>query len=973
MAIFKCKMCGGDLEIQEGLTICECEYCGTKQTIPALDNEKKLNLFNRANRLRLNSEFDKAASIYENIIAEFPEEAEGYWGLVLCNYGIEYVDDPATAKKIPTCHRAAFESVTKDENYELALEYADVISQKVYRDEAREIDRIMSEILSISKNEEPYDIFICYKETDTSGGRTIDSVIAQDVYDALTDKGYRVFFSRISLEDKIGKQYEPYIFAALNSAKVMLAFGTKYEYFHAVWVKNEWSRFLKLMAKDKSKSLVPCYKDMDAYDMPDEFKALQAQDMGKVGAIQDLLRGIDKITGHIKNIVPNNQSVGSSNISNIIKRANMALSDGLWNEANKFFEETLNIDAECAEAYLGKLLVRLRKRSLSELFDLSIDFVSDRDFCYAERFADESLKLQLNNLKENVSKKIYIKRLCSALKIKQEKDVEETLEFCKTQLNNATTIEEFSSILSTLKAINSYKDVSKLIDECENCLHVVEDRYNNTKDGFSFEENLDLDKYQNIFKCADGCLVAIKNDKTIKFLHNDCGNYDIPVSEIDRKYNLKNVISIDVSNQYYHGKNMIVLLSNGTVQSVKLTKEQPHFGDVEQDLRGEVSSWTDIVEISAGYSHTVGLKSDGTVVAVGDNKNGKCNVRNWSDISAVFADTSHTIGLKRNGTVVVAGQHPYCNLNSLYNWSNISQIELNDSIVVGLKKDGHVVFAGDSSGWENKEKLNVLSKWSDIKKIHMGYENCICALKNDGSVVIAKDVCEFEKEVTMWRDIVDVKSVGNCVLGLKSDGSIIIAGPHKIDYAKLLEFNNIVAIDVSLFGIYGMKSDGSFVYANTCGRDYYDGGKFDNVSRFIKQWKLFDDINSYWENRTENKFIDSNGNIYVGCLWRKGKPCGECKILWKNGEEIKGEFKDGKPFNCCGYYKYDNGYYKGLYVDGNRTGEGIYVWNNGGKYEGEFVNGKMQGKGKYFYANGSKYEGEFANNKKKWERNIYKQ
>ena len=84
--------------------------------------------------IRLKSEFDKAAGIYESIIAEFPEEAEGYWGLVLCNYGIEYVDDPATARKIPTCHRAAFESVANDENYQLALEYADVVSLAGHKD-----------------------------------------------------------------------------------------------------------------------------------------------------------------------------------------------------------------------------------------------------------------------------------------------------------------------------------------------------------------------------------------------------------------------------------------------------------------------------------------------------------------------------------------------------------------------------------------------------------------------------------------------------------------------------------------------------------------------------------------------------------------------------------------------------------------------------------------------------------------------
>ena len=101
MAVFKCKMCGGDLNITEADKVVECEYCGTTQTVPSADNEKKMTLFNRANRLRLNNEFDKAAALYEQLIAEFPEEAEAYWGLCLCNWGIEYVDDPATGEKKP--------------------------------------------------------------------------------------------------------------------------------------------------------------------------------------------------------------------------------------------------------------------------------------------------------------------------------------------------------------------------------------------------------------------------------------------------------------------------------------------------------------------------------------------------------------------------------------------------------------------------------------------------------------------------------------------------------------------------------------------------------------------------------------------------------------------------------------------------------------------------------------------------------
>ena len=351
MAVYKCKMCGGDLNIIETDKVVECEYCGTTQTVPSADSEKKMTLFNRANRLRLNNEFDKAAALYEQLIAEFPEEAEAYWGLCLCNWGIEYVDDPATGEKKPTCHRASFESLMKDENYILAMEYADVTAQRVYRREAQEIDRLNDAILSVSRNEKPYDVFICYKETDENGMRTNDSVLAQDIYDALTAKGLKVFFSRITLEDKLGRQYEPYIFAALNSAKVMLAIGTKYEHFHAPWVKNEWSRFLRLAAKDRSKILIPCFRDMDPYDLPDEFKGLQAQDLGKLGAVQDIVRGVEKLLAKEAPAKQDAPQAAASNpasatVQSLLKRAFMYLEDGEWQSADEYAEKVLDIDPE---------------------------------------------------------------------------------------------------------------------------------------------------------------------------------------------------------------------------------------------------------------------------------------------------------------------------------------------------------------------------------------------------------------------------------------------------------------------------------------------------------------------------------------------------------------------------------------------------------------------------------------------------
>ena len=263
MAIYKCKMCSGELAVQEGVSVIECDYCGTKQTVPTAKDENLQGLFNRANILRMKSEFDKAEQIYEKILQADETQAEAYWGLILCKYGIEYVEDPKTFNRVPTCHRTSFDSIIADDDYKAALQYADGVQRGLYENEAKEIDRIQKEILALSQKEEPYDVFICYKETDDTGRRTQDSAIANDIYYQLTNQGFKVFYAAITLEDKLGSAYEPCIFAALNSAKVMLAVGTKSEFFNAVWVKNEWSRFLKMMKNDRSKMLIPCYKDID--------------------------------------------------------------------------------------------------------------------------------------------------------------------------------------------------------------------------------------------------------------------------------------------------------------------------------------------------------------------------------------------------------------------------------------------------------------------------------------------------------------------------------------------------------------------------------------------------------------------------------------------------------------------------------------------------------------------------------------
>ena len=943
MAILKCKMCGGDLTIEEGVSVCECEYCGTKQTAPIADDEKKLNLFNRATRLRINGEFDKAAALYESLVAEFPEEAEAYWGLVICHYGIEYVDDPATGNKVPTCHRASFDPISGNDNFRMAMEYADVLAQKVYRDEAREIDRIREEILSVCKDEKPYDIFICYKESDDKGGRTIDSVIAQDVYDALTDKGYRVFFARISLEDKLGSQYEPFIFSALNSARIMLAFGTKYEYFHAVWVKNEWSRFLKLMAKDKCKVLIPCYKDMDAYDMPDEFHALQAQDMGKIGAIQDLLRGIEKILGANKTVVKETVVVnGNAQVAPLLKRTFMFLEDGDWESADEYCEKVLDLDPECGEAYLGKLMAELQVKTREGLKNQRHPFDGRNNYKKAISFGDEKLKAELQgyishivdcNLTEKYNiailamkgahtSKAYQDAAGQFADLKDYKDsnakVKECLEKAELadrearyqQAVQAMNRSKYKDAAAKFRAMNGYKDAA---EQAEKCLELAEI---SRKDAIlsTGKEKIQSEQYDaaiKIFESIPGWKDAdeqikicrkkraekeaadeeqrlkaeqeaqakakrLRRKKQIAVIvvllvilgiaggvvfskvilpnrryddavalmkagryteaitafeelgeYKDCTtkikeckakiqecNYSHAIALMEERNYTEAIATFEELGEYKDSASKIqecnysravALMEEGEKAEAAIAFGKA--GDYKDAKERSFKLWDEIAvreTITADDYHTVGLKVDGTVVAVGKNDDGECDVSGWTDIVAVSAGDNHTVGLKADGTMVAVGKNDYGQCD-VFGWCDIVAISAGFYHTVGLKADGTVVAVGlNSSG-----RCDV-SGWSDIVAISAGNNHTV-GLKADGTVVAVGKNDYGQCDVFGWRDIVAISAGSFHTVGLKVDGTVVAIGLNSSGRCDVSGWSNIVAIGAGFDHTVGLKADGTVV------------------------------------------------------------------------------------------------------------------------------------------------------------------
>ena len=941
MAIIKCKMCGGDIEISADKTFGTCEYCGSTMTLPKVDDEQRAAAFNRGNHFRRSGEFDKALAVYERIVAEDDNDAEAHWCCALCRFGIEYVEDPATYEWLPTCHRASFDSFLEDVDYLAAVEHSDGITRRQYQKDAAKIAEVQRGILATSQNEQPFDVFLCYKETGEDGQRTRDSLMAQEVYYELTEQGYRVFFARITLEDKAGAEYEPYIFAALNSAKVMVVIGTKPEHFNAVWVKNEWSRFLSMMKKDRSKLLLPCYRDMDPYDLPEALSVLQSYDMSKIGFMQDLIRGVKKVIDAGKpqeaaketvkeTVVVHNE--GGSNVQALLKRGNMALEDGDWTKADEFFEQVLNQDAECGAAYLGKFLAKVKSPSAQKYAASYIEQVksaaptrknaeacaedkafieaciqkyqvadyypaqeirkalqfdrrycadraayfrnsqkraeqlldTDRNFARAEKYASGETKAQCGALRSALADALRQQEQTAAQEAQAEKQRVIDAYHAFLQKTEPRLAERQKAALAKKKADEQAAAQQRMEEERQRA-EEARQRIRAQREAAAKKKKIIIFSGAFVAVVAAILLVtkvimpAANYSKAEKLLA--AGDYDGAIAAFAALGGYKDsaekleqaetekeearlaaeaaeeearnaqayadaealeaadkaveaAMAFGKLGDYRDARSRSLALwdtlavrdtiSAGTGYTVGLKRDGTVVA-VGDNRAGEcnVSGWTDIVAVSAGDNFTVGLKSDGTVVAVGDNEDGECDVSSWTDIVAVSAGDYHTVGLKVDGTVVSVGRNKYgeCNVSR---WTDIVAISAGDDCTVGVKTDGTVVAVGAGN------KIQGLDRWTDIVSVSAGNFHTV-RLKSDGTVVAKGSDIDGECDVGGWTDIVAASAGVGYTVGLKRDGTVVAVGDNRDGDCNVSGWTDIVAVSTGFWHTVGLKRDGTVV------------------------------------------------------------------------------------------------------------------------------------------------------------------
>ena len=187
-----------------------------------------------------------------------------------------------------------------------------------------------------------------------------------------------------------------------------------------------------------------------------------------------------------------------------------------------------------------------------------------------------------------------------------------------------------------------------------------------------------------------------------------------------------------------------VLLPNGTVY---------YLGDDAQ-VRDEVEGWTDIVAVSAGYAHILGLRSDGSVAAAGDNSCGQCETAQWANVSKIVCGPWDSYAICADGTLLCCG---YCSDQSITaGWTDVAALGAGEGALFAVRKNGTLL--SNRTEW--------LRDWHDL---------CAVCSAGNGPVGLNRfgNVLSDDEALAEWTDVIDVRSSAALLVGLRADGTLL--------------------------------------------------------------------------------------------------------------------------------------------------------------------------------------------------------
>ncbi len=495
----RCRNCGAELDIQKGVNgVVQCEYCMSKFTLPKEDiTPAALKFLHDGESSLYVCRFDDAYAFYKKAAELSPAEPEAYWGMAISQFKVQYIKDEVNDRLQPVCHLMSTENIRDNANYKRAVSLATSDQRTEYEKQAAEIDYIREEFYKLKQTGKEYDCFICVKVTDdNTKQRTADYKHADDIYFDLKGKGYNPFFSERELGDVTGADYEARILYALYTSECMIVVCGKEEYLHTKWVKNEYTRFLRLVGDEEkeSDSITIAFDGRPVEYLPGKNGKIQGIDLRSLNASEKITRFVENHTPEararkaqeeqarresenaiLRQIEQRLNNIGSApaakksgekrvSVKSLIMRADAFLADKDFVSAESYYNKALDTEPENGAAWLGLLLVQNRVETLDGLLKLDDDSlenaVSKKSFQLAQKYAvDDTLK-EINSFLEKLEDRREIRRREEARILKQKEDEE------RARQSKEKEYEEQEAAAASAR--DEYAEASKLLTDFVN-------------------------------------------------------------------------------------------------------------------------------------------------------------------------------------------------------------------------------------------------------------------------------------------------------------------------------------------------------------------------------------------------------------------------------------------------------------------------------------------------------------------------
>lgn len=556
-----------------------------------------------------------------------------------------------------------------------------------------------------------------------------------------------------------------------------------------------------------------------------------------------MVEGAAEVTGTVK---VDNIAQRKEQIKNLLHIAETALEDGEWKSADHSFEQVLNIDAECGEAYLGKALAAQKHHSFQELVENWKIIVPETETMIAcqsdSARMDEIVKryayppyLTEVEIRQAIQEPSLDFTYQSAVNGYKQLMEEANTYFIRDELMGRAA--RYSSGELAAQIEDGRQEVQAALDQAltkarkEDEEHIQEIR--SEYEAFLNQADADASQFaiqylKQVEKDASQRIQSKKERATQKKKLSIIAAFAavVVIIAVIVIIIIMQIARIITSRNKYQDAEAL-LASGDTVGAAMAFGSAGGYQDARER---SMALWEKIATrdtLAASTYHTVGLKADGTVVAVGDNAHGECDVENWQDIVAVTAGAGYTVGLQADGTVVATNCNDdgQCDLDD---WKDIVTVTAGSAHTVGLRTDGTVVavgndYVGGPCGVEN---------WQDIVAIAAGGSHTI-GLRADGTVVAVGNNNYGQCDVENWRDIVAIAAGGNNTMGLRADGTVVAVGNDHIGEHDVVEsWQDIVAIETGNSHMVGLRADGTVVAVSGAYGGYFNDGECD-----VENWQ----------------------------------------------------------------------------------------------------------------------------------------